>query len=94
MPVYAKIDQDLIPAIMNILSRTSFRSLSFKFKSFGMMHPVSQILLAENIFANPDEQFKSSCDGSYLSFSFILCILLYMHMLIHFLQHNLNRDFL
>lgn len=49
MPVCAKIDQDLIPAITNILSRTSFRSLSFKFKSFGMMHPVSQVLLAENI---------------------------------------------
>lgn len=94
MPVCAKIDQDLIPEIMNILSRTSFRSLSFKFKSIGMMHPVSQILLAENMPAHLDEQFEPSCDGSYLSFSLILCILLYMHMLIHFLQHNLNTDLL
>lgn len=68
MPVCAKIDQDLIPAITNILSRTSFRSLSFKFKSFGMMHPVSQVLLAENIPLHLDEQSESSCDGSSFHF--------------------------
>lgn len=44
--VCAKIDQDLIWVIVNILFRMIFGSISFKYKSFVMKRTVSQILLA------------------------------------------------